>query len=137
MFHRPCTPLARQSLRHLICWSSRDGPRSIRRLWKYDIGDFPRTLCSRRVSVLLLAPTRRTFAKHPPLALVPKAGDSHPREHAGIVAAVLIFGTARLAIPQPGPQVKVGLVASDVNEEAANLVQRRSGASRNTCARKT
>jgi hypothetical protein len=35
------------------------------------------------------------------------------------VAAVLIFGTARLAIPQPGPQVKVGLVASDVNEEVA------------------
>src|SRR3984885_6066184 len=31
--------------------------RSTRRLWKYDIGDFPRTLCSRRVSVLLLAPT--------------------------------------------------------------------------------
>src|SRR5579863_3199860 len=31
--------------------------RSTRRLWKYDIGDFPRTLCSRRVSVRLLAPT--------------------------------------------------------------------------------
>src|SRR6202012_5888031 len=31
--------------------------RSTRRLWKYDIGDFPSTLCSRRVSVLLLAPT--------------------------------------------------------------------------------
>src|ERR1700748_312114 len=31
--------------------------RSTRRLWKYDIGDFPRTLCSRRVRVLLLAPT--------------------------------------------------------------------------------
>ena len=31
--------------------------RSTRRLWKYDIGDFPRTLCSLRVSVLLLAPT--------------------------------------------------------------------------------
>src|SRR5258708_39839281 len=31
--------------------------RSTRRLWKYDIGDLPRTLCSRRVSVLLLAPT--------------------------------------------------------------------------------
>ena len=31
--------------------------RSTRRLWKYDMGDFPRTLCSLRVSVLLLAPT--------------------------------------------------------------------------------
>src|ERR1700745_2926397 len=31
--------------------------RSTRRLWKYDIGDFPSTLCSRRGSVLLLAPT--------------------------------------------------------------------------------
>jgi hypothetical protein len=30
---------------------------STRRLWKYDIGVFPRTLCSLRVSVLLLAPT--------------------------------------------------------------------------------
>jgi hypothetical protein len=31
--------------------------RSTRRVWKYDIGDFPRTFCSLRVSVLLLAPT--------------------------------------------------------------------------------
>src|SRR6202451_4584357 len=31
--------------------------RSTRRLWKYDMGDFPRTLCSLRVSVLLLEPT--------------------------------------------------------------------------------
>src|SRR6202789_4381509 len=31
--------------------------RSTRRLWKYDIGDFPRTVFRRRVSVLLLAPT--------------------------------------------------------------------------------
>src|ERR1700723_115621 len=31
--------------------------RSTRRLCKYDIGDFPRTFCNLRVSVLLLAPT--------------------------------------------------------------------------------
>src|SRR6202046_1519312 len=31
--------------------------RSTRRPWKYDIGDFRTTFCSRRVSVLLLAPT--------------------------------------------------------------------------------
>lgn len=37
----------------------------------------------------------------------------------GIVGAVLIFGAARLAIPQPGPLVEVGLVASDINEEVA------------------
>jgi apolipoprotein N-acyltransferase len=37
----------------------------------------------------------------------------------GIVAAVLIFGAARLAMPQPGPQVKVGLVASDVYQGVA------------------
>jgi apolipoprotein N-acyltransferase len=37
----------------------------------------------------------------------------------GIVAAVLVFGAARLAIPQPGPLVKVGLVASDVNQGVA------------------
>jgi apolipoprotein N-acyltransferase len=33
----------------------------------------------------------------------------------GVVAAVLIFGAVRLAIPPPGPQVTVGLVASDRN----------------------
>jgi apolipoprotein N-acyltransferase len=33
----------------------------------------------------------------------------------GVVAALLIFGAARLAIPQAGPDVKVGLVASDAN----------------------
>jgi apolipoprotein N-acyltransferase len=33
----------------------------------------------------------------------------------GLVAAVLLFGAARLAIPQPGPQVTVGLIASDGN----------------------
>lgn len=32
-----------------------------------------------------------------------------------VVAAVLIFGAVRLAIPQPGPRVTVGLVASDEN----------------------
>jgi apolipoprotein N-acyltransferase len=37
----------------------------------------------------------------------------------GIVAAVLVFGAARLAIPQPGPLVKVGLVASDVSQGVA------------------
>jgi apolipoprotein N-acyltransferase len=31
----------------------------------------------------------------------------------GVVTAVLIFGAVRLQIAQPGPQVKVGLVASD------------------------
>ena len=31
----------------------------------------------------------------------------------GVVAAVLIFGTVRMAIRQPGPSVRVGLVASD------------------------
>jgi apolipoprotein N-acyltransferase len=34
---------------------------------------------------------------------------------AGVVAAVLLFGAVRLALPQPGPTVKVGLVASDTN----------------------
>jgi apolipoprotein N-acyltransferase len=34
---------------------------------------------------------------------------------AAVVVAVLIFGAARLAIPQPGPDVTVGLIASDTN----------------------
>ena len=34
---------------------------------------------------------------------------------AGVVAAVLIFGAVRLAGRQPGPEVRVGLVASDVS----------------------
>jgi apolipoprotein N-acyltransferase len=33
----------------------------------------------------------------------------------GVVAAVLIFGVVRLSIPQPGPMVRVGLIASDAN----------------------
>ena len=33
--------------------------RSTLRLWKYESGDFPRTLCMRRASVLLLVPTAR------------------------------------------------------------------------------
>ena len=33
----------------------------------------------------------------------------------GVVAAVLIFGAVRLAIHQPGPEVTVGLIASDAN----------------------
>jgi apolipoprotein N-acyltransferase len=33
----------------------------------------------------------------------------------GLVSALLIFGVVRLAIPQPGPDVTVGLVASDTN----------------------
>lgn len=33
----------------------------------------------------------------------------------GVVAAVLIFGAARLALPQPGPEVRVVLAASDAN----------------------
>ncbi len=37
----------------------------------------------------------------------------------GIVAAVLIFGAARMEIPQPGPSVKVGLIASDANGGAS------------------
>jgi apolipoprotein N-acyltransferase len=39
----------------------------------------------------------------------------------GTVAAVLIFGTFRLALPQPGPEVRVALVASDAhgNEDVA------------------
>ena len=32
----------------------------------------------------------------------------------GVIAAVLIFGVGRLSLPQPGPRVKVGLVASDL-----------------------
>jgi apolipoprotein N-acyltransferase len=38
---------------------------------------------------------------------------------AGVVAAVLIFGSVRLAIPQPGPYVTVGLIASDANGGAS------------------
>jgi apolipoprotein N-acyltransferase len=39
----------------------------------------------------------------------------------GIVAAALIFGAVRLALPQPGPEVRVALVASDAqgNEDVA------------------
>jgi apolipoprotein N-acyltransferase len=37
----------------------------------------------------------------------------------GLVAAVLIFGAVRLAIPQPGPEVTVGLVVSDTNGGAS------------------
>lgn len=33
----------------------------------------------------------------------------------GVPAALLIFGAVRLAIPQGGPEVKVGLIASDAN----------------------
>jgi apolipoprotein N-acyltransferase len=33
----------------------------------------------------------------------------------GVVGALLIFGAVRLAIPQSGPDVKVGLIASDAN----------------------
>jgi apolipoprotein N-acyltransferase len=33
----------------------------------------------------------------------------------GVVAAALIFGMVRLALPQPGPSVMVGLIASDAN----------------------
>src|SRR5579863_2763288 len=48
--------------------------RSTRRLWKYDIGDFPRTLCSRRVSVLLLAPTAfAALSREKPRASRPRA----------------------------------------------------------------
>jgi apolipoprotein N-acyltransferase len=37
----------------------------------------------------------------------------------GVVAAALIFGAVRLAIPQPGPEVTVGLIVSDANGGAA------------------
>lgn len=37
----------------------------------------------------------------------------------GVLAAVLIFGAVRLAIPQPGPRVRVGLIASDANGGAS------------------
>lgn len=43
----------------------------------------------------------------------------------GIIATVLIFGAVRLAWPQPGPKVKVGLIASD---EPANLYIAPAGA---------
>ena len=36
-----------------------------------------------------------------------------------LLAALLIFGAVRLAIPQSGPEVKVGLVASDANGGAS------------------
>jgi apolipoprotein N-acyltransferase len=35
-----------------------------------------------------------------------------------ILAALLIFGAIRLVIPQPGPDVRVGLIASDANGRA-------------------
>lgn len=38
---------------------------------------------------------------------------------ASVVAAALIFGAVRLAMPQPGPQVTVGLVVSDTNGGAS------------------
>src|SRR6201985_2706719 len=48
--------------------------RSTRRLWKYDIGDFPSTLCSRLVSVLLLAPTAfAALSRENPRASRPRA----------------------------------------------------------------
>lgn len=37
----------------------------------------------------------------------------------GVVGALLIFGAVRLALPQPGPMVKVGLIASDANGGAS------------------
>ena len=37
----------------------------------------------------------------------------------GIVGALLTFGAVRLAIPQRGPEVKVGLIASDANGGAS------------------
>jgi apolipoprotein N-acyltransferase len=37
----------------------------------------------------------------------------------GVLAALLLFGAVRLEIPQGGPQVKVGLVASDANGGAS------------------
>jgi apolipoprotein N-acyltransferase len=39
----------------------------------------------------------------------------------GVVAAVLIFGAVRLQTPQPGPEVTVGLVASDADGNVARL----------------
>jgi len=64
-FHRPCTRLLRQLLRRLPCWSSRDVSRVQRvDFGKYDIGDFPNTLCNRRVSVLSLVPTAFVFTIH-------------------------------------------------------------------------
>jgi len=38
----------------------------------------------------------------------------------GVVAAVLIFGAVRMSLRQPGPAVKVGLVASDVSRGVAD-----------------
>ncbi|HVT97524.1 MAG TPA: nitrilase-related carbon-nitrogen hydrolase [Acidobacteriaceae bacterium] len=38
----------------------------------------------------------------------------------GVVAAVLTFGAVRLARSQPGPEVKVGIVASDVSQGVAD-----------------
>jgi apolipoprotein N-acyltransferase len=43
----------------------------------------------------------------------------------GVITAVLIFGAVRLGIPQPGPRVKVGLVAADAE---GNLVVAHPGA---------
>lgn len=37
----------------------------------------------------------------------------------GVAAAALIFGAVRLAIPQPGPDVTVGLIVSDANGGAS------------------
>ncbi len=37
----------------------------------------------------------------------------------GIVGALLVFGTVRMALPQSGPHVRVGLIASDANGGAA------------------
>ena len=37
----------------------------------------------------------------------------------GVVAVVLIFGAVRLAISQPGPEVRAGLIASDANGGAS------------------
>ncbi len=64
--------------------------------------------------VLMLFPTGIALAAH--------RRRSAPRQAArvlgatlGTVAAALIFGAVRLAIPQPGPEVTVGLIASDAN----------------------
>lgn len=68
--------------------------------------------------VLLLVPTGLALAIH-------QWRSAHRRAMrvlgatVSVLGAVLIFGAARLAIPQPGPEVTAGLVASDTVEDVA------------------
>jgi len=68
--------------------------------------------------VLLLLPAAIAIAFHLRRS-APRQSGQILAAALGTVAALLIFGAVRLAIPQPGPNVRVGLVAADKNTSPA------------------